>query len=215
MDMVKNSIHIFKQKGYEIMENRQFGYIRVSSKDQNEERQIISMKEFGISERDIYIDKQSGKDFNRTQYQIMLNNIRENDLVVFSSLDRMGRNYSEIQEQWRYITHELKADIKILDMDLLDTRSNGDNSLDRKFICDLTLQILAYVAEKERINIRSRQEQGIAAAKANNVKFGRPKIEKPDNWDEVISKWKNGEITAKKAMDILNLKRSTFYALIK
>lgn len=195
------------------MENRQFGYIRVSSKDQNEERQIILMKEFGISGRDIYIDKQSGKDFNRTQYQIMLNNIRENDLVVFLSLDRMGRNYSEIQEQWRYITQELKADIKILDMDLLDTRGNGDNSLDRKFICDLTLQILAYVAEKERINIRARQKQGIAAAKANNVKFGRPKIEKPDNWDEVISKWKKGEITAKAAIAELGMKKATFYAI--
>ena len=145
----------------------------------------------------------------------MLRNIRENDLVVFLSLDRMGRNYSEIQEQWRYITHELKADIKILDMELLDTRGNGDNSLDRKFICDLTLQILAYVAEKERINIRARQEQGIAAAKAKNVKFGRPKIQKPDNWEEVINKWKNGEITAKKAMETLYLKRSTFYSLLK
>ena len=197
------------------MENRKFGYIRVSTKDQNEARQIVALNEFGISERDIYIDKQSGKDFNREQYQLMLRNIRENDLVVFLSLDRMGRNYSEIQEQWRYITHELKADIKILDMDLLDTRGNGDNSLDRKFICDLTLQILAYVAEKERINIRARQEQGIAAAKAKNVKFGRPKIEKPDNWDKVIREWKNGEITAKMAMDRLNLKKSTFYALIK
>ena len=197
------------------MDNRKFGYIRVSTKDQNETRQIMALQEFGISERDIYIDKQSGKDFNREQYQLMLRNIRENDLVVFLSLDRMGRNYSEIQEQWRYITHELKADIKILDMDLLDTRGNGDNSLDRKFICDLTLQILAYVAEKERINIRARQEQGIAVAKANNVKFGRPKIEKPDNWDEVIGQWKKGAMTAKLAMDILGIKRSTFYSLLK
>ena len=213
--MVKKVTHFFEQKGYNNMDNRKFGYIRVSTKEQNETRQIMALQEFGISERDIYIDKQSGKDFNREQYQLMLRNIRENDLVVFLSLDRMGRNYSEIQEQWRYITHELKADIKILDMDLLDTRGNGDNSLDRKFICDLTLQILAYVAEKERINIRARQEQGIAAAKANNVKFGRPKIEKPDNWDKVIREWKNGEITAKMAMDRLNLKKSTFYALIK
>lgn len=197
------------------MDNRKFGYIRVSTKDQNETRQIMALQEFGISERDIYIDKQSGKDFNREQYQLMLRNIRENDLVVFLSLDRMGRNYSEIQEQWRYITHELKADIKILDMDLLDTRGNDDNSLDRKFICDLTLQILAYVAEKERINIRARQEQGIAAAKAKNVKFGRPRIQKPDNWDEVIEHWKKGAITAKMAMDILGIKRSTFYSLLK
>ena len=172
------------------MEKRTFGYMRISSSDQNELRQLIAFKEFGISERDIYIDKQSGKDFNRKEYKLMLNNIRENDLVVFMSLDRMGRNYSEIQEQWRYITKELKADIKILDMDLLDTRGDN-NSLDRKFICDLTLQILAYVAEKERINKKTRQAQGIAAAKANNVKFGRPKTEKPDNWDEVIARWKD------------------------
>lgn len=196
------------------MENRKFGYIRVSSSDQNEGRQISAMKEFGISERDIYIDKQSGKDFNRTQYQLMLNNIRDGDLVVFLSLDRMGRNYNEIQEQWRYITNTLKSDIKILDMDLLDTRADN-NSLDRKFICDLVLQILAYVAEKERINIRTRQQQGIALAKQNNVKFGRPKIPKPDNWDEVILRWKSGEITAKEAMAVLGLKRSTFYGLIK
>ena len=196
------------------MEKRTFGYMRISSSDQNELRQLIAFKEFGISERDIYIDKQSGKDFNRKEYKLMLNNIRENDLVVFMSLDRMGRNYSEIQEQWRYITKELKADIKILDMELLDTRGDN-NSLDRKFICDLTLQILAYVAEKERVNIKTRQAQGIAAAKANNVKFGRPKTEKPDNWDEVISRWKDKKITAKQAMQELGLKRATFYSMIK
>ena len=196
------------------MENRQFGYIRVSSKDQNETRQISALLEFGISERDIYIDKQSGKDFNRRQYQILLNNIRKGDLVVFLSLDRMGRNYTEIQEQWKYITTNLGADIKILDMPLLDTREE-ENSLDRKFMCDLILQILAYVAEKERINIRSRQAQGIAAAKANNVKFGRPKISYPDNWNEVYSAWTSGKITAKSAMEQLRLKRSTFYKLTK
>lgn len=197
------------------MENRIFGYMRTSGIDQNEIRQLLALKEFGVSERDIYIDKQSGKDFNRKQYQIMLNNIREGDLVVFLSLDRMGRNYTEIQEQWRYITHELKADIKILDMDLLDTRADNNSSLDRKFICDLTLQILAYVAEKERENIKSRQAQGIAAARTNNVQFGRPKIEKPDNWNEVIEQWQNNGITAKKAMEILNMKKSTFYSLLK
>lgn len=197
------------------MENRIFGYCRISDSSQNEIRQLIALKEFGISERDIYIDKQSGKDFSRKQYQIMLNNIREGDLVVFLSLDRMGRNYTEIQEQWRYITHELKADIKILDIDLLDTRADNNSSLDRKFICDLTLQILAFVAEKERINIKSRQAQGIAAARANNVQFGRPKIEKPDNWSEVIRQWHNNEITAKKAMELLNMKKSTFYSLLK
>lgn len=195
------------------MESRKFGYIRVSSKDQNEGRQIAALTEFGVSERDIYIDKQSGKDFNRKQYQLMLNNVREGDLVVFMSLDRMGRNYAEIREQWRFITAELKADIKILDMELLDTRADN-NSLDRKFICDLVLQILAYVAEKERLNIRVRQEQGIALARQHNVKFGRPKIPKPDNWDEVIENWKSGNITAKKAMQLTGLKRSTFYGML-
>ena len=197
------------------MENRTFGYIRVSSREQNEERQLMAMREFGIAQRDIYIDKQSGKDFNRTQYQIMLNNIRVGDVVVFLSLDRMGRNYTEIQEQWRYITKTLNADIVILDMPLLDTRGNSNTSLDRQFICDLTLQILAYVAEKERINIKSRQAQGIAAAKANNIKFGRPKIIKPDNWEDVISDWRAGNITAKTAMELTGLKRGTFYAMLK
>lgn len=196
------------------MENRKFGYCRISSSDQNETRQIVALKEFGISERDIYIDKQSGKDFHRSQYQLMLNNIRAGDLVVFLSLDRMGRNYTEIQAQWRYIVHELKADIKILDMELLDTRAENQ-SLDRKFICDLVLQILSYVAEKECVNIRSRQQQGIALAKQNQVKFGRPKIQKPENWDIVISDWKDGKITAKTAMNLLGLKRSTFYQLVK
>lgn len=127
------------------MENRIFGYARVSSKDQNEARQISALSEFGVSERELYVDKQSGKDFNREQYQLMLRNIREGDLVVFLSHDRMGRNYTEIREQWSYITNVLGADIKVLDMELLDTRTNINN-LDRKFICDLVLQILSYVA---------------------------------------------------------------------
>ena len=196
------------------MENRQFGYVRVSSKDQNESRQISALLNFGISERDIYIDKQSGKDFNRTQYQVLLNNIRMGDLVVFLSLDRMGRNYTEIQEQWKHITTTLGADIKILDMPLLDTREEG-NSLDRRFMCDLILQILAYVAEKERANIRSRQAQGIASAKANNVRFGRPEIVRPENWNEIYSLWMSGQITATTAMKQLRLKRSTFYNMVR
>lgn len=196
------------------MDNRQFGYVRVSSKDQNEARQISVLLDFGISERDIYIDKQSGKDFNRTQYQVLLNNIRMGDLVVFLSLDRMGRNYTEIQEQWKYITTTLGADIKILDMPLLDTREEG-NSLDRRFMCDLILQILAYVAEKERANIRSRQAQGIASAKANNVKFGRPEVVRPENWDEIYNLWISGQITATSAIKQLGLKRSTFYNMVR
>ena len=196
------------------MDNRKFGYIRVSSKDQNEARQVSAMLNFGIPQRDIYIDKQSGKDFNREQYQLMINNIRTGDLVVFLSLDRMGRNYTEIKEQWSYITNTLGADIKILDMELLDTRCD-ESSLDRKFMCDLILQILAYVAEKERLNIKSRQMQGIREAQLRNVRFGRPKATKPENWDEVIIKWQNNAITAKEAMAMLNLKRTTFYKLLK
>lgn len=195
------------------MDNRQFGYVRVSSKDQNEARQISALTKFGISERDMYIDKQSGKNFDRKQYQLMLNNIRSGDLVVFLSLDRMGRNYTEIKQQWQYITCTLGADIKILDMELLDTRCESGN-LDRRFMCDLILQILAYVAEKERVN-RSRQAQGIKEAKAKNVRFGRPAIPYPDNWDDVYARWKNGSLTAKSAMQELGLKRSTFYGLIK
>lgn len=196
------------------MDNRQFGYVRVSSKDQNEARQISALTKFGISERDMYIDKQSGKNFDRKQYQLMLNNIRSGDLVVFLSLDRMGRNYTEIKQQWQYITCTLGADIKILDMELLDTRCESGN-LDRRFMCDLILQILAYVAEKERVNIRSRQAQGIKEAKAKNVRFGRPAIPYPDNWDDVYARWKNGSLTAKSAMQELGLKRSTFYGLVK
>lgn len=196
------------------METRQFGYVRVSSKDQNEARQISALIDFGIYERDIYVDKESGKNFDRVQYQMMLNNIRKGDLVVFLSLDRMGRNYTEIKQQWQYITCTLGADIKVLDMELLDTR--GENgSLDRKFMCDLVLQILAYVAEKERANIRSRQAQGIREAKARNIRFGRPKIPYPDNWNNVYTRWKNSSLTAKSAMQELGLKRSTFYALVK
>ena len=192
------------------MENRTFGYVRVSSKDQNEARQVSALLDFGVNERELYVDKQSGKDFNREQYQLMLRSIREGDLVVFLSLDRMGRNYTEIREQWSYLTNTLGADIKILDMELLDTRAN-DNSLDRKFICDLVLQILSYVAEKERINIRHRQEQGIREARTRGVHFGRKAIVLPENFNSVIEQYKNGEISPKNAIALLGMTRSSFY----
>lgn len=195
------------------MENRIFGYARVSSKDQNEARQISALSEFGVSERELYIDKQSGKDFNREQYQLMLRNIREGDLVVFLSLDRMGRNYTEIREQWSYITNVLGADIKVLDMELLDTRTNSNN-LDRKFICDLVLQILSYVAEKERINIKRRQEQGIKEALNRGVHFGRKAIVLPENFDLVAEQYRNGEISPKDAISTLGMTRSSFYKQI-
>lgn len=195
------------------MKNKIFGYVRVSSKEQNEDRQLIAFKEFGIDERDIYIDKQSGKDFNREQYNILKHILRENDVLVIKSIDRLGRNYHMIIDEWKDITKNIKADIVVLDMPLLDTRNNKD--LLGTFISDLILQILSYVAEQERTFIRQRQKEGIAAAKNNNVKFGRPKIEKPQNFDIVVNKWKNKDIKTKEAIEMLGLKPNTFYNLVK
>lgn len=195
------------------MKNKIFGYVRVSSKEQNEDRQLIAFKEFGIDERDIYIDKQSGKDFNREQYNVLKHILRGNDVLVIKSIDRLGRNYNMIIDEWKDITKNIKADIVVLDMPLLDTRNNKD--LLGTFISDLILQILSYVAEQERTFIRQRQKEGIAAAKNNNVKFGRPKIEKPQNFDIVVNKWKNKEIKTKEAIEILGLKPNTFYNLVK
>ncbi len=195
------------------MKNKIFGYVRVSSKEQNEDRQLIAFKEFGIDERDIYIDKQSGKDFNREQYNVLKHILRENDVLVIKSIDRLGRNYNMIIDEWKDITKNIKADIVVLDMPLLDTRNNKD--LLGTFISDLILQILSYVAEQERTFIRQRQKEGIAAAKNNNVKFGRPKIKKPQNFDIVVNKWKNKEIKTKEAIEILGLKPNTFYNLVK
>jgi Site-specific recombinases, DNA invertase Pin homologs len=192
---------------------RVHGYARISTKEQNEERQIKALKEFGISDRDIYVDKVSGKSFDRPEYKRLLNAIRKNDLVVILSIDRLGRNYIEIQEQWRHITTELEADIKIIDMPLLDTRIE-ENTIDNRFVSDLVLKILSYVAEKERENIRARQAQGIANAKAKGKILGRPKATYPENWKEIYTLWHDKkEITAKEAMARLGLKRNTFYKL--
>lgn len=186
------------------MKNKIFGYARVSSKEQNEERQLEAFKEFNIDERDIYIDKQSGKDFNREQYNVLKNVLRENDLLVIKSIDRLGRNYNMIVDEWKDIVKNIKADIVVIDMPLLDTRNNKD--LLGTFISDLVLQILSYVAEQERTFIKQRQKEGINVAKNNGVKFGRPKIEKPQNFDIVVNKWKNKEIKSKEAMELLGLK---------
>ena len=196
------------------MKTKIFGYARVSSKDQNLDRQLDALKAVGIDERDIFTDKASGKDFNREQYQALKTQLREGDTIYVTSLDRLGRNYEEIQEQWKELTHELGVDVVVLDMPLLDTRKT-DESLDKRFIADLTLQILSYVAQKERENIKARQKQGIASAKAKGKHLGRPQAVKPDNWDEVITKMNNGEITATKAMELTNTKRTTFYKLLK
>ncbi len=195
------------------MSNKVFGYARVSSKEQNEERQLNAFKEFGIDERDIYVDKQSGKDFNRDNYLVLKHILRENDLLVIKSIDRLGRNYNMIIEEWKDITQNTKPDIVVIDMPLLDTRNNKD--LLGTFISDLILQILSYVAEQERIFIKQRQKEGIENALNKGVKFGRPKIEKPANFDNVINQWKKKEIKSKDAMSMLNLKPNTFYNLLK
>ena len=194
------------------MKSKIFGYARVSSKEQNEERQLVAFKEYGIDERDIYIDKQSGKDFNRENYITLKHILRENDLLVIKSIDRLGRNYNMIIDEWKDITKNIKADIVVIDMPLLDTRKNKD--LLGTFISDLVLQILSYVAEQERTFIKQRQKEGITHAKNNGVKFGRPRIEKPRNFDVVVNRWKNKEIKSKEAMELLGLKPNTFYNMV-
>ena len=194
------------------MKNKIFGYARVSSKEQNEERQIISFKDYGIDERDIYIDKQSGKDFDREQYSILKHILRENDILVIKSIDRLGRNYNMIIDEWKDITKNIKADIVVIDMPLLDTTKNKD--LLGTFISDLILQILSYVAEQERTFIKQRQKEGISTAMNKGIKFGRPTIEKPQNFDIVVNKWKNKEIKTKEAIEQLRLKPSTFYNMV-
>ena len=194
------------------MTNRIYGYCRISEKDQNETRQIKAMLEAGIDERFILVDKQSGKDFNRPQYQMLKNALREGDLLIIKSIDRLGRNYKEIIKEWQSITQDLKADIKVLDMTMLDTTLHKD--LLGTFISDLILQVLAYVAEQERANIKQRQAEGIAVAQAQGKHLGRPKAIIPKGFEEVYKEWKAEKITAKKAMQELNLKVTTFYKLV-
>ena len=197
-----------------------YGYARVSATDQNLDRQLMLLKTYIDEERYIIVDKATGKDFKRKGYNTLVGTeetaplLHEGDLLIVTSLDRLGRNYTEIKEQWSLITNTLKADIKILDMPLLDTSQTAD-TLDKKFMIDLVLQILSYTAEKERENIKERQKQGIAAAREKGKALGRPKIECPENWDEVYSSWKNGKIAAVQAMNELNMKRTTFYKLVK
>jgi DNA invertase Pin-like site-specific DNA recombinase len=190
-----------------------FGYARISDSSQNEARQMVALREAGVDERHIYLDKQSGKNFNRPQYQILKNNLREGDLLIVQSIDRLGRNYKDILNEWKDITQGIRADIKVLDMNMLDTTLHKD--LLGTFISDLILQVLAYVAQQERESIKSRQAEGISCAMQEGVRFGRPKVNKPVNFAPVYESWKNEEITAKKAMDELGLKRTTFYELVK
>lgn len=185
------------------------GYGRVSALTEKEDRQLDELLAFGISPVNIYIDKQSGKDFNRTSYKRMYKALKSGDLLVVKSIDRLGRNYHEIQEEWRKITKKKGADIIVLDMPLLDTTKSKD--LLGTFIADLVLQLLSFVAENERINIRQRQKEGIAAAKRRGVRFGRPPIETPDNFEENYELWKNKKLPAKEAAENCNLPLWSFY----
>ncbi len=186
-----------------------YGYIRVSSRDQNEDRQLIALKEVGVEQRNIYLDKQTGKDFNRPQYRKLLRKIKKYDLLYIKSIDRLGRNYKEILQQWRVLTKEKGADIVVLDMPLLDTRRGKD--LMGTFLSDIVLQVLSFVAENERINIRQRQAEGIAAAKAKGIRFGRPPTPLPENFYEVHKAWRSKKITLKQAAGACNMPVGTFY----
>ncbi len=192
---------------------RVYGYVRVSSFDQNEERQMIELRNKNVSENNIYKDKQSGKDFDRPQYKRLIKKLKKGDLLYILSIDRLGRNYEEIQKQWRILTKEIGIDICVIDMPLLDTRQGKD--LMGTFIADLVLQILSFVAQNERENIRKRQAQGIAAAKKRGIKFGRPEINVPKDFESIISLKNNREIKTKEALKLCNMSRSTFYRKLK
>lgn len=187
---------------------KEYGYIRVSSIDQNEERQTLLLRERGVPKDRIYIDKQSGKDFARPAYQELLEKLREGDLLYIISIDRLGRNYEEIQNQWRILTKEIGIDICVLDMPLLDTRQGKD--LLGTFIADLVLQILSFVAQSERESIKKRQAEGIAAARAKGVQLGRPAKPLPDNFDFIYTEWKKGTLTGAEAAKRCGMSVGTF-----
>ncbi len=190
-----------------------YGYARVSSTDQNDDRQIIALCNAGVDEEDIFVDKQSGKDFNRPNYKKLVEQIKRDDLLYIKSIDRLGRNYEEILRQWGRLTKDIGIDIVVLDMPLLDTRRGKD--LMGTFLSDIVLQVLSFVAENERVNIRQRQAEGIAAAKARGVKFGRPEIPLPNNFDEIHIAWRNKELTLVEAANACELAVSTFYAKVR
>ena len=190
------------------MENQTYGYIRVSSRDQNEERQVIAMREFGIAEKNLVIDKQSGKDFARPGYRRLLRKLKPNDTLVIKSIDRLGRNYDEVLEQWRLLTKEKQVDIVVLDMPLLDTRKG--RALIGTLISDIVLQLLSYVAQTEREFIHQRQAEGIAAAKARGVKFGRKPKERPAEYEHLRDEWRAGHISARVAAQKLGITHRTF-----
>lgn len=195
------------------MSNGIFGYIRVSTREQNEDRQLIAMREAGVPERGIFMDKQSGKDFDRPGYRNVLRKLRPGDLLYIKSIDRLGRDYEEIQNQWRILTKELRVDIIVLDMPLLDTRRGKD--LVGTFLSDVVLQVLSFVAENERCTIRSRQAEGIAAAKARGVRFGRPFVEPPDDFPMLVEAWEAGALDFRDALGASGLSEATFYRRLR
>ena len=195
------------------MKQRKYGYARVSTKDQNEDRQIVAMMAAGISRKDIYVDKVSGKNFDRPMYKKLMGRLREGDVLYIKSLDRLGRNYEELQQQWREITKVKKADIVVIDMPILDTTQK--DGLLGMLISDLVLTLLSFVSENERTEIRQRQAEGIAAAKSRGVKFGRPPIPLPDNFEEMMKRWRKGELPMCEAAEDCNLNPKTFYSKVR
>ncbi len=191
-----------------------YGYIRVSTAQQHIDRQLDALLENGIEQNNIYIDYESGKDFNRTNYKKLIKKLKKNDLVIIKSIDRLGRNYNMIIDEWSLITKVKEAHIMVIDMPLLDTRIKGD-SLVGKFISDIVLQVLSFVAQNERETMKSRQAEGIRTAKARGVKFGRPRIKLPDDFENIVKQYLNKEITNKKACEILGMTRGTFFRYIK
>ncbi len=187
-----------------------YGYIRVSTREQNTDRQFDALTEHGLKERNIYVDRISGKDFDRPAYRRLVSGLKEGDLLVVMSIDRLGRNYKEILEQWRYITGEKNADIEVLDMPLLNTATE-QNGLTGRFISDMVLQIMAYVAETERSAILQRQKEGIASAKKRGVPFGRPKKSVPESFEKICDLCIVGKLTVRSAADLLGMPRTTFY----
>lgn len=195
------------------MSNNIYGYIRVSSTDQNEDRQLIALTEIGVPEKDIFMDKQSGRNFDRPQYQKLVKKLKSGDLLYILSIDRLGRNYEEIQSQWRILTKEKGVDICVLDMPLLDTRQGKD--LMGTFIADLVLQILSFVAQSERENIRKRQKQGIAAAKAKGVRFGRPEKPIPENFGKLVSDLEKKNVSFEDTLELCDMSEATFYRKLR
>lgn len=195
------------------MENTIYGYVRVSSTDQNEDRQMIALSEVGVPKKNIFMDKMSGKDFDRPQYQKLLKKLKPGDLLYILSIDRLGRNYEEIQKQWRIITKEKNVDVCVIDMPLLDTRQGKD--LMGTFIADLVLQILSFVAQSERENIKKRQAEGIAAAKAKGVRFGRPEKDVPDDFSAIIKLWEQKKLPLSEVLKQCNMSEATFYRRLR